>query len=113
MNPSTAASLGTCSLTGNRSISPYLCRNLPTRARYLLARPITSSTGSSCRRLIGKLSAIQHRPLSFLGWRGFLALPSFWVAGTGSQAQLTWVQEPREDSRLWLLFNKHGGAGRS
>ena len=77
MQQSTAAwQAPTCSLTGNKSISPYLFRNLPTRARYLLARPMTSSTGMSCRRLMGKLSAIQHLPVRRLGCRCFLALAS-------------------------------------
>ena len=57
-------------------MSPYFCRNLPTRAMCLLALPMTSRTGSSCFRLMGKSSAIQHLPVSRRACFGFFFLLS-------------------------------------
>lgn len=52
-------------------MSPYFRKNLVTFAKCLLAWPMTSMTGNSCRRDMGNLVAIQHlalilRPLFFV-----------------------------------------------
>lgn len=42
------------------SLTTHLAMNFEILARCLLASPTTSMRGSSCLRLIGKSSAIQH-----------------------------------------------------
>ena len=61
-------------------MSPYLFRNFDTRARCLLAWPITSMTGSNWRSDMGNLVAIQHFALIFR--------PLFLISSTGFDCRL-------------------------
>lgn len=75
-NQGQLCSILTWNLTGNSSMSPYLFRNLDTLAKCLLAWPMTSMTGSSCRSDMGNFVAIQHfalilRPFFFTSSTGF------------------------------------------